>query len=212
MTAKLEKFYGKLTVLGPSSKRDKSKSRFWTCHCECGTVTEVNGANLRSGNTKSCGCAISETLYQVKTIHGLSFNRFYSVHKNMMLRCYDPTHKAYKNYGARGIYVCKEWHEISVFVKWCEKQNPFPGLTLERNDNNGPYAPWNCGFKSYASQLRNTRRSKKYACNGKMLILKDIISELNLSISESTLKRYLKLSNENLDAALKIRKYERVRE
>ncbi len=28
----------------------------WDCRCECGTEKVVNGANLRSGRTKSCGC------------------------------------------------------------------------------------------------------------------------------------------------------------
>lgn len=48
-----EKF-GKLTVI----KRSYNKNHRvrWLCKCECGKETIVDGANLRRGSTKSCGC------------------------------------------------------------------------------------------------------------------------------------------------------------
>lgn len=47
--------YGKLTVLefaGWSNKRGS----MWKCQCDCGNIVIVEGTNLRTGNTKSCGC------------------------------------------------------------------------------------------------------------------------------------------------------------
>lgn len=46
--------FGKLTVI----KRIKSirKRIYWECLCECGNIVNICGENLRSGNTKSCGC------------------------------------------------------------------------------------------------------------------------------------------------------------
>lgn len=32
------------------------KGVYWLCVCDCGNLTEVNGKDLRKGNTKSCGC------------------------------------------------------------------------------------------------------------------------------------------------------------
>jgi len=29
----------------------------WECACDCGNTIRVVGTNLRSGNTKSCGCS-----------------------------------------------------------------------------------------------------------------------------------------------------------
>ena len=29
---------------------------YWKCQCDCGTITNIKGDSLRSGNTKSCGC------------------------------------------------------------------------------------------------------------------------------------------------------------
>lgn len=49
------KKFGRLTVI----KRDITKQGaqpYWVCQCECGNVKSIQGAALRSGHTKSCGC------------------------------------------------------------------------------------------------------------------------------------------------------------
>lgn len=48
--------YGKLTVLERAENSNGGKEAHWKCKCECGNYVIVNGVNLRSGNTKSCGC------------------------------------------------------------------------------------------------------------------------------------------------------------
>jgi hypothetical protein len=50
--------FGQLTVVGltgflPEGKR---RVRSWLCRCDCGEELIIDGARLRSGNTKSCGC------------------------------------------------------------------------------------------------------------------------------------------------------------
>jgi hypothetical protein len=47
--------FGKLTVLYESPKRSGGHV-CWHCLCECGNETDVDGKNLRSGHTTSCGC------------------------------------------------------------------------------------------------------------------------------------------------------------
>lgn len=47
--------YGRLTVLRFDETR-KGKP-FFACRCDCGREVSVGGANLRIGNTKSCGCS-----------------------------------------------------------------------------------------------------------------------------------------------------------
>ena len=53
------KIYGLLTVEGVGEpfigKRGRTLPRVW-CRCECGAKSLVLRRNLRSGNTKSCGC------------------------------------------------------------------------------------------------------------------------------------------------------------
>ena len=56
--AKMEegKQYGKLTVLKMDTERDKYGRIKWICKCDCGNIKSISGADLRSGNTSSCGC------------------------------------------------------------------------------------------------------------------------------------------------------------
>lgn len=34
----------------------------WRCRCDCGTVFDTIGGNLRSGGTRSCGCLRSDMI------------------------------------------------------------------------------------------------------------------------------------------------------
>lgn len=54
--------FGKLVALYCVGKKNNSKCYYWHCKCDCGNEIDVNGASLRSGNTKSCGCAKVEAL------------------------------------------------------------------------------------------------------------------------------------------------------
>jgi hypothetical protein len=47
--------YGSLTVLRFDKIRNGQP--FFVCQCDCGREVSVRGANLRSKNTKSCGCS-----------------------------------------------------------------------------------------------------------------------------------------------------------
>lgn len=53
--------YGKLTVVARHTI-GLSKRALWECKCDCGKISYVIGKNLRSGNTKSCGCWLGEKL------------------------------------------------------------------------------------------------------------------------------------------------------
>ena len=46
--------YGLLTV--KSLNKIENRISYWTCECECGTTLTVSASNLKTGNTKSCGC------------------------------------------------------------------------------------------------------------------------------------------------------------
>lgn len=51
--------FGYLTAIEATDKRDADESVIWKCKCKCGKEVLVNGSNLRSGHTKSCGCLLS---------------------------------------------------------------------------------------------------------------------------------------------------------
>lgn len=52
--------FGRLTVIHRAARQFKSKNAFWKCKCSCGQEIIVPSNNLRSGNSKSCGCLSAE--------------------------------------------------------------------------------------------------------------------------------------------------------
>lgn len=50
--------FGKLTVI--ELDQESSDRRKWICKCSCGNTVSVREYNLKSGNTKSCGCTRKE--------------------------------------------------------------------------------------------------------------------------------------------------------
>lgn len=67
--------YGKLAVLRFEGMRKGQP--FFICLCQCGRQVSVRGANLRSGNTTSCGCSRRKTMpkkrgrIQMQTVCGV---------------------------------------------------------------------------------------------------------------------------------------------
>jgi hypothetical protein len=80
---------------------------------------------------------------------------------NLKYRCLNPNSQQYKNYGGRGIKVCKRW--LLSFEAFLEDMGPKPNPShsIDRIDNEGNYSPKNCRWatsKEQASNKRNTRR------------------------------------------------------
>lgn len=76
----------------------------------------------------------------------------------MISRCHSQKDKQYPDYGGRGIYVCDEWrNDIALFIKWSLENDSAVGLQLDRTDNNGPYAPWNCRYVTAQVNSLNKR-------------------------------------------------------
>jgi hypothetical protein len=76
----------------------------------------------------------------------------------MIIRCTNPKHPNWKNYGGRGISVCDEWrHSFKAFLAHIGPR-PSSEHSLDRYPNNdGNYEPGNVRWATRSQQRRNTR-------------------------------------------------------
>lgn len=56
--------FGRLVVVRDSGERTSAKGVIWECRCDCGEISFVSRANLKNGNTKSCGCLDKEVAFK----------------------------------------------------------------------------------------------------------------------------------------------------
>lgn len=143
-----------------------SRTAFWRCQCECGTVSTVKGSALRKGQSKSCGCLQKERVCEAITTHGYTHSSEYYSWQAMIQRCLNPNNPAYHNYGQRGITVCAKWRTFDGFI---EDMGPKPTLehTIDRYpDQNGNYEAGNCRWATRAEQNRNRRDNRLVTHNG----------------------------------------------
>lgn len=171
------KKFNHLTVIERAENAPHGISR-WVCECECGNRTIVRGSNLKSGAVKSCGC-LSHIPYN-KT-HGESKSRLYRKWKSMLSRCECEKDKAYKNYGARGIHVCEEWHDFLTFKNWVLQTRTCENDTLERIDVNKGYSPDNCTWIPLSQQAKNRTSAVIINYNGETHSLMEWCELLNLN-------------------------------
>ena len=136
------------------------KQRRVIAQCECGTIKPVFYTYIKSGRSKSCGCLQRDKWKNINTKHLLHNTTEYSSWCNMKTRCTNPNFKQYKDYGGRGITICKEW--LDSFEQFYKDMGPKPkGMTLDRIDNNKGYEPLNCKWSTYSEQNKNRRKQKK---------------------------------------------------
>lgn len=160
------KRFGRLVVLARSKKPGNGTT--WLCECDCGNKVVKNGCALnRPSGTRSCGCWKREyaaklaqpAAVQANLRHGMSYSPVYKRWTAMIQRCTNPNYnagKSWKNYGARGIAVCKRWLTFENF--YADMGDPPEGdYLLDRIKNGRGYYKANCRWASRAESIANQR-------------------------------------------------------
>lgn len=87
----------------------------------------------------------------------------YRVWANMKARINNSKNPKFKDYGGRGIKICKEWnilHGFNNFESWALQNGYKQGLFLDRADTNGNYEPQNCRWVSVLISNENRNWNK----------------------------------------------------
>lgn len=168
--------FGRWTVLGIASTRTTrtgQKQKYLVCRCECGTKKEVQYGHLRSGRTISCGCWKKESAALQKRVHGGRHTPIYEVWTQMLQRCENQNNKGFHRYGGRGITVCERWHDFANFQADNAAQYA-PGLTIDREDNDGNYEPGNVRWVPNKVNSRNQQRTIRVDWGGALVPLNEL--------------------------------------
>ena len=134
---------------------------FILCRCKCGVEKFVRASKLTDGTSKSCGCLRAE----LRTTHGATStekrktSHEYWVWNAMVQRCTNPNDAGYKNYGGRGITVCKKWRTYEGFIEDMGNR-PSDKHSIDRLNNDSGYSKDNCAWVDRTRQARNKRNNR----------------------------------------------------
>lgn len=168
------KRFGRWTVLERAENKHNKIS--YVCICDCGKTKTVNADTLLNGRSLSCGCLQKERVSEMEIKHGMANTRIYRIYYNMKSRCLNHKDDRYKDYGGRGISICKEWLDFNGFENFCEwsmNNGYLDNLTIDRINVNGNYEPSNCRWITNAEQSKNKRTCIYFTYFGVTKNLKD---------------------------------------
>lgn len=145
--------FGYLTVIRMCDPTPNGRS-YAECRCVCGTVKRVLASNLKSGNTKSCGCMTGAMVSEARTKHGDSLpeSRYFDLYKVWASMRRRNHVRKYVDTGER-IGVCPEWESWPSFKAWALSSGYMPGLYLARLRKDEPFSPDNCVWVSEGEPL-----------------------------------------------------------
>lgn len=176
--------FGRLEVLERAENSSSGQIR-WLCRCSCEDKNEiiVQGGNLQSGHTKSCGCLVTK--------HEHYGDKTYKSWAGMQQRCANPNCKDYKNYGGRGIKICKRWMCENGFIHFLEDMGEAPkGLQIDRINNNKNYCKSNCRWATRKQQNRNVRSNRLKTYEGKTQCIAAWAEEYNIPSNTLWMRLY----------------------
>lgn len=182
--------FGRLLVLKLAGKSNDNHYK-WLCQCDCGNTKIIIGRDITSGKTKSCGC-FARQLTSIRTLkHNMHGTKIYHIWISIKQRCNNSNNHKYKDYGGRGIKICKGWeNDFMSFYNWSINNGYKEGLSIDRINNDGNYEPQNCRWVTMKEQANNRR-------NNHYIVYKSEIHTITewsriIGISSSTIQRRIK--------------------
>lgn len=140
-------------------------------------------------------------------------SKLYIIWIGMKQRCNNPNNTNYKNYGAKGIRVCKEWDKsFDNFYNWAlsigYKENKNIKLTIDRIDNTKGYYPSNCRFLTLKEQQNNRTNNHLITYKGETHTVSQWSKILNTNVQTLFTRIGKNLSIEEIFSNKKLHKKE----
>lgn len=155
--------------------RDNGVTKYDVRCLNCGDISRRALSKISNKKTKFCQKCFELGLRGIPK----SRSRIYNIWNGMMKRCYNPRTKNYKNYGGRGISVCKEWHTFKKFFE--DMRNPPSDKhSLDRINNNWNYSKANCRWATQKEQNRNTRIVRRIKYKNTNLVLIELLEKFGI--------------------------------
>jgi hypothetical protein len=156
--------FGRLLVTGEADSVRLPCGTFVTrffVRCDCGVEKIVQRSGLSNGDTKSCGCWLTEVRRRPKKHGEIMVGKptaEYTAWQGMKQRCNNPNDKKFKHYGGRGITVCARWLDSYQNFLADMGRRPSADHSIDRYpDNDGNYEPNNCRWATPSEQNFNKR-------------------------------------------------------
>ncbi len=131
-----------------------------TILCVCGKEFKAKQAEVRRGNTKSCGCLTRDNLSKALIKHGHRVGNAieratYESWHSMKGRCNNPNVSGYKYYGGKGISYDVKWEYYIGFLADMGLK-PSIEYVIDRINPRGNYTKRNC---RWITKSENSKRA-----------------------------------------------------
>lgn len=162
--------FGSLFILvGHGGKGSKS-----VCRCSCGAEVEIETRRLMRETHPRCRMcsyihdpvdAVCADIIADPDVRDAWLHRY----TGMVSRCTDKNHRAYPNYGGRGITIHPEWlADRRAFLLYAITLPNWDGLgyDMDRERNEGNYEPGNIRLVTRTANARNRRNTARITHGG----------------------------------------------
>lgn len=110
----------------------------------------------------------------------------------MKNRCLNPNQARFKDYGGRGIKICRRWLGERGFENFLADMGPkpSPAHSMDRKKVNRNYTKSNCHWATKSQQARNARTNRIVSIGGKRMVLAAAV-ELYALVQAGTVRQRL---------------------
>ena len=199
--------FGRRTVISDPFLPALRQEWFVTVQCECGSVNDVPGNALLSGEREQCNQCGHKAKWDddpYKKYRPYKCHPIYGVWHGIKTRIYNVNDNQYENYGGRGLGMFTEWRDsFGAFAAWVDHNlgpRPSDDHSIDRIDNDFGYFPTKPDGSyqlRWATQEQQNQNRRSYRRNWGRWRVNGVEGSLfsvckQLGIADSQVKQYTK--------------------